>query len=110
MAYGTAHLLPYYTFDWQTDKGQCTVEVSAISSNIAMFYFEGECPQLEFSTNSFQLLGFTTNTVFVVETRSDSEGNPVPPYRLFPYPIPLPKNQPQVGYDIPYLPLPPNDR
>lgn len=110
MVNGAMHLLPYYTFDWDTDKGKCSVEVSGISSNIALFYFEGECPQLEFSTNSFELLGFTTNTLFVVETRPGSDRGPVPPYRLFPYPIPLPKNQPLVGYIPMYLPMPPTNK
>jgi hypothetical protein len=101
LSYGVEQLLPYYTFTWESDKGRCQVDVSGLSSNIAFFDFEGECPALEFSTNSLQLLGISSNTVFVLPLSQDLEGHPLPPYRPFPYPIPMPKNQPVF---VPHLP------
>jgi hypothetical protein len=100
LSYGVEELMPYYTFTWKSDKGHCQVDVSGLSSNIAYFNFEGECPQLEFSANWFQLLGLSSNTVFVLPLRRDTYGHPLPPYRLFPYPIPMPKNRP-VGLSLP---------
>ena len=97
---GAPHSMPYYTFVWKTDKGFCQVDVSGLSSNIAFFRFEGQCPELEFSTNLFHLLGISSNTVFVLPTHHDIYRHPLPPYRLFPYPIPMEKNQP-VGVSIP---------
>jgi hypothetical protein len=92
LGYGAEHLLPYYTFVWESAKGSCQVDVSGLTETIVAFYFEGNCPNLNFSTNWTASLGITTNTTFVIPTRYTIKREPLPPYRLFPYSVPMPKN------------------
>jgi hypothetical protein len=72
-------LLPYYVFEWESERGSCRVHVSGITTNIVRFDFgwnrhpdwrrygfEGpEQLRLKPPSNYLELLGLSTNTIFV---------------------------------------------
>jgi hypothetical protein len=59
-------LLPYYKFEWQTEKGRCKVHISGITTNIVHFEFEGpKSLRLKPPPNYLYLLGLSTNSIFV---------------------------------------------
>jgi hypothetical protein len=59
-------LLPYYKFEWGTEKGRCKVHVSGVITNIVQFEFEGpDHLRLKPPPNYLELLGLATNTIFV---------------------------------------------
>jgi len=64
-------LLPYYKFEWETEKGRCKVHVSGLITNIVQFEFEGSEPlRLKPPSNYLDLLGLSTNTIFVKQISS----------------------------------------
>ena len=58
--------LPYYKFEWESEKGHCKVHVSGITTNIVQFELEGaEQLRLKPPPNYLELLGLPPDTVFV---------------------------------------------
>ena len=96
---GTRCLLPYYTFDWKPNalrnQEWCKIDVSGISGNIA-FFSCGSILCYQAPTNYLQLLGCSTNTVFVTPIKKPGQKGPL--YEIYPFPIPLGKDQPDILY------------
>jgi hypothetical protein len=58
--------LPYYKFEWESEKGHCKVHVSGTTTNIVRFELEGaEQLGLKPPPNYLELLGLPRNAVFV---------------------------------------------
>jgi hypothetical protein len=65
---GKIYPLPYYQFDWQTEKAACTVDVSGIIGKVVYFDytdFRGKYLRFQKPTNYFEILDLPTNAVFV---------------------------------------------
>ncbi|HWD18696.1 MAG TPA: hypothetical protein VHB20_05410 [Verrucomicrobiae bacterium] len=77
---GTPSLEPYYMFEWKVREGWCKVDVSGISSNVVYFnYSDGV--HFRLPTNYFQMLGLSSNSVFV--TPSPPRNHRGPPYEIY---------------------------
>jgi len=57
--------LPYYKFYWKSGKAASSVDVSGITSNIVYFSNASGYLRLSKPTNYLEMLGLSTNTIFV---------------------------------------------
>jgi hypothetical protein len=88
---GTRCMLPYYTFDWKPNtlpnQEWCKIDVSGISGTI-VFFSCGSISNYVAPSNYLQLLGLSSNTVFVMPAMQPYLQGP--PYKLYTDPIPAP--------------------